>query len=133
MARLRLLLTVMWMQVLSQEVLGQAYSGSASDLDRTSVTFALAYSGYPDHTDWISPEIVADVRGTPSPLPGPVETADEVPSASAYYDGSQRLRGSCVILVSARACAERIGCVWCEGKCLARYRECGETQSFLLN
>ena len=135
MAPLMLLLTVIWTQVLAQDVLGQAYSGAASDLDRTSVTFALAYSGYPEQTGWISPEIVADVKGTPKPGPNPVETADEVPSAGDYYDGSMRLRGSsqCGKLVSARTCEERTGCVWCEGACLARYRECGETESFLLD
>lgn len=130
-----LLLTVTSVLVFSQDVLGQAYSGLASDLDRASVTFALASSGYPERNGWMSPELVSDVKGMPKPGPSPVETADEVPSASEYYDGSARLRGTsqCALLVSARTCGERMGCVWCEGACLARYRECGETQSFLLD
>lgn len=135
MARLMLFLTVTSVLVFSQDVLGQAYSGTASDLDRASITFALAYSGYPERDGWMSPEFVVDVKGTPKPGPGPVETADEIPSAGEYYDGSVRLRGTsqCVLLVSARTCGDRAGCVWCEGACMARYRECGETHSFLLD
>ena len=129
-----LLLTVMW-PATSQDVLGRAYSGTASDEDHTSITFALAKNRYIDHEDWLSPVTISSLQTEVKPGPNPVETADEVPSETEYYDGSVHLRGNsvCSMLLTEKRCEEKTGCVWCEGGCLARYRECGETQSFLLD
>ena len=77
-----------------QDVIGEAYN-SDDHQDVVAVTYGIASDGgnsLPDATGYRLPTIVerlADVIKPPAP--GPLQSVDEVPSTTNYYDGSLNL------------------------------------------
>jgi len=50
------------------------------------------------------------------PAPGPMETVDETPSVTDYYDGSRNLnvvKVQCKIYANAADCLHQSSCGWC--------------------
>merc|ERR1712032_809139 len=102
----------------TNDILGEISSdGSVS---RGAISYALGSNGgytLKDETGYRQPSLM---RALPShfdpPAPGPMESVNETPSTTDYYDGAKNLnviRIQCKVYANAAECLKQSSCGWC--------------------
>jgi hypothetical protein len=103
-----------------ENVIGESYTENQGKQDVVAVTYSQASNGghhLDDLDGWMSPTVVQALEAdTLPPSPGPIESADEIPSETHYYDGSTNLNVKntvCKSFISAQSCVKQVKCGWC--------------------
>lgn len=104
------------------DVLGESFNfnGKAA---RGAIAYGLANTGgfspesNPQFSNYIKPEFVVKLPNKIAlPSPGPLESVEEVPSTTNYYDGSTKLNKitiNCKLISTPSDCIHNSSCGWC--------------------
>ena len=101
------------------DIVGEAYN-SDDHQDVVAVTYGIASDGGNNLADTQGYRVPSMVERLPDvikpPAPGPLESIDEVPSETTYYDGSLNLNVAqidCHIISIPNDCYKQTVCGWC--------------------
>merc|ERR1712151_95439 len=110
---------------LANDILGEISSDGSTS--RGAISYALGSNGgytLKDETGYRQPSLM---RALPShfdpPATGPMESVDEKPSVTDYYDGAKNLNVltiQCKVYANATECLKQSSCGWCgsNGTCI---------------
>jgi hypothetical protein len=106
--------------ILEGDILGQSDNMNTA-ARRGAITYGLANAGGYSETNvpsnFVKPQMVANLPGKIElPKPGPLETVDELPSSTTYYDGSNNLNKvtiTCRVYANPTKCLHQSNCGWC--------------------
>jgi len=102
------------------DLLGESFNFEGKSA-RGAIAFGLAntggYSASENPSNYVKPTMIAKLpEKIPLPGPGPLESADETPSATLFYDGRNNLNKVtiiCHVYANPSDCTHSSNCGWC--------------------